>query len=93
MAAWLISLTLHACGLGAMLLIVFPFAGHDRSDGLPVVHAQVVGDIDARGVNPSSSADFAPQTPSIQPSEMGRFTPNPTVVSGGPMGSWARGWS
>lgn len=82
LTAWLISLTLHACALGAMLLIVFPFAGHERSDELPVVHAQVVGDIDARGVNPSQAADPSPPLRTTQLGEMGRFTPNPTVAVG-----------
>jgi hypothetical protein len=90
LAAWLISLALHACALGAMLLIVFPFASHDRSDELPVVHAQVVGDIDARGVNPSETADYSPPSRTTQLGEMGRFTPNPTAAvgpTGAPLGT------
>ncbi len=86
LAAWLISLALHACALGAMLLIVFPFASHERSDELPVVRAQVVGDVDAVGVNLSETADPNPPLRTTQLSESGRFTPNPTTVVG-PTGS------
>ncbi len=86
LAAWLISLTLHACALGAMLLIVFPFASHEQLDELPVVRAQVVGDVDAVGVNPSETADPSPPSRTTQLGEMGRFTPNPTTAIG-PTGS------
>lgn len=65
-----------------MLLIVFPFSAHDRSEELPVVHAQVVGDIDARGLNPSQAADPTPPPQPTQLGEMGRFTPNSTMALG-----------
>lgn len=81
-AAWLISIVLHAGALGAMLLIVFPFSVRDRTDELPVVHAQVVGDIDARGVHPSQAVDPSPPQQATQMGEMGRFVPNPTVTVG-----------
>ncbi len=82
LTAWLISLTLHAGALGLMLLIVFPFSGQDRSAELPVVHAQVVGDIDAQGMDPTTAADSAATSTTTPSSEMGRFTPNPTTTVG-----------
>jgi len=87
LAAWTLSLALHGVGLGAMLLIVFPFSGSDQPHDPPPAHVQVVGEIDAKGVNPSASADVSPPAPSSAPSDMAHFTPNAAAISLGQAGS------
>ncbi len=75
--AWLLSLAFHGLFLGAMLLIVFPFAAAERSADLPVVHAQVVGDVDAAPVAVPTPANLQAGG---SPSEGPRFSPDPAAA-------------
>ena len=45
LVAWLISVGLHAAGLAAMFLIVFPFTARELPE-LPIAHLDVVGPVD-----------------------------------------------
>jgi len=73
-AAWLISVVLHAGGLAGMFLVVFPFTARDGAD-LPLAHVDVIGQVDRAPYVPPQSVDLSSHLAKPDPLEV-RFTPN-----------------
>ncbi|MDO8631188.1 MAG: hypothetical protein Q7R41_11910, partial [Phycisphaerales bacterium] len=59
--AWILSIGLHIGGLGATLLVVFPFVGTQK-ESPPSALARVVGDVDAVAPRPSQIAELPPHS-------------------------------
>jgi len=81
LAAWTLSILLHAMGLGLMLLVVFPFRVSSEDSELPRVNAQVIGEVDAPPSPVPSSASAAAR--SAMDSTAPRFQPNPSSANAG----------
>ncbi len=80
--AWMLSLSVHAACLTIMLLAVFPYAAADEAADLPLVNAQLIGDVHARPASPAA------RTSAVAESGFGalrqdgpRFTPSTAPAS------------
>ena len=74
--AWILSIGLHIGGLGATLLVVFPFVGTQK-EAPPSALARVVGDVDAVAPPPSQITELPQQ--SAAPDALDRlFRPDAT---------------
>ncbi|MGB2984611.1 MAG: hypothetical protein WBE26_01900 [Phycisphaerae bacterium] len=59
LAAWVISIAVHALLFFGMLTLVFPFTGGDEEPDPPVVHVEIIGPVEAASFVPSRSPDLS----------------------------------
>lgn len=59
LAAWVISIAVHAALFFGMLALVFPFSPADKGPESPVGHAEIIGQVDAASFMPSLPPDLA----------------------------------
>ena len=59
LAAWIISMAVHATLFFGMLALVFPFSSSDEVPELPVAHAEIVGRLNEASFVPSLTPELA----------------------------------
>ena len=69
LAAWMVSVAVHATLFFGMLVLVFPFAPGEKED-LPVVFAEIVGSAEAASLVPSPLPELNSQTEVPDPRQM-----------------------
>ncbi len=58
LAAWVVSVAMHASLFFVMLVLVFPYAPGDQEPDVPATHAEIVGSVEAASYTPSPLPDL-----------------------------------